>query len=154
MKTNIVALVALAFLVTACGSSSPGGDGRAQAQPEARILARPASIRRPSHDGASLTLLQPSDQMFRQGQTIRLTVKIDRGDFTDPVYIQFDGLPDGVKVVERDATIPVGAWYASFTLQADETADIVENHLVRVTAKTQEGLELSQIFRLTVEDKR
>jgi|SoiMethySBSTD1v2_1073268.scaffolds.fasta_scaffold383422_2 hypothetical protein len=104
--------------------------------------------------GNKLTLLKPADQTLRRGDTNQVTVAINRGGFTSPVPIDFAGLPAGVRVVEADRKIQSGESSASFTLQADNNAALVEKQRVVVTAYTPGGAETREEFRVTVKETR
>ena len=103
--------------------------------------------------GNKLTLLKPADQTLKQGTTNQVDVAIDRSGFSDPVAIDFTGLPAGVRVVEADRKIPSGTHSASFTLQADSNAALVSNQMVTVTAHTPAGGSVSKDFRITVKQR-
>jgi hypothetical protein len=103
--------------------------------------------------GNKLTLLKPADQTVRQGETNQVSVVIDRSGFTDPVSIEFAGLPAGVRVVEADRKIARGDHTANFTLQADANAALVSTQAVTVTAYTPTGSAASKEFYVTVKQR-
>lgn len=99
--------------------------------------------------GRKLGLTAPANQTITQGSTNDIAIKIDRGDFTGPVGIEFVGLPAGVTVV-NPGSIPTGDEMKSFTLRASDTATVVKDHGVSVFASAAD-MRVQQTFKLAVE---
>jgi hypothetical protein len=98
--------------------------------------------------GASLSLAPPSNQSVAPGTNCSLKLSIERTGLEGPVAIRFDGLPNGVSVLEARPAIPAGADAGTFTLHADNDALAPGEHLVTVTAAAESGLSVSKQFRL------
>jgi hypothetical protein len=81
-----------------------------------------------------LSLTVPNDVSIDQGNSETVKVSIDRDNFNEAVTVEFENLPAGVKLIEKDRTIPAGKESAQFTLQVARDAQPVENHPVRVKA--------------------
>jgi hypothetical protein len=99
--------------------------------------------------GAKLGLTAPSDQTIKRGSTNEVAIKVDRGDFTGPVSIEFTGLPAGVTVANL-GPIPSGDEMKNFTLRATEAAGVVNDHPVTVIASAAD-MRVQQTFKLDVE---
>ncbi|MEZ5963949.1 MAG: hypothetical protein R3F56_08910 [Planctomycetota bacterium] len=99
--------------------------------------------------GRKLALTAPVDQSLKQGATNDVAVKIDRNDFTGPVTIDFVGLPPGVSVA-NPGPILAGDESKDFTLRATETAAVVNDHVVTVTASAAD-MRVQQTFKIDVE---
>jgi hypothetical protein len=110
-----------------------------------------AAVEGPS--GKKLTLTKPADQTLKRGQTNQVKVMINRDNFRDPVTIDFENLPKGVSVQDKDKKIAAEDNSANFTLVADANADLVTNHEVRVTATGPDGMKVSEAFRVSVKEK-
>ena len=81
-----------------------------------------------------MSLTVPNDVTIDQGESETVKVSIDRDNFNEPVTVAFENLPAGVKLMEKDLTIPAGKESVQFTLQVERDAQPVENHPVRVKA--------------------
>jgi hypothetical protein len=101
----------------------------------------------------ALTIVRPVDQSMEQGETNAIKIMIQRKDFSRDVPVKFEDLPSGVKVVEKDLTIPADDTSKTFTLYADDDAKPVSNHEVLVTVKGPDGIQASEVFRLTVKER-
>lgn len=84
--------------------------------------------------GKELSLTAPGDTTVRQGNTAKITVKVDRDRFNDEIRLNFSQLPEGVSVQEDNRTIEKGAREATFTLKADDKAPLKEGHRAQVSA--------------------
>jgi hypothetical protein len=104
-------------------------------------------------DETSLTLARPADQSMRQGETNQVSIMIQRQNFSKAVPVDFSGLPSGVKIIEKDLEIPSGDATRTFTLYADNDAELVSNHKVLVTVEGPGGTKVTEIFRLSVKAK-
>jgi hypothetical protein len=104
--------------------------------------------------GRALTLKKPADQTLRQGETEKVNVSISRSKFSDPVSVRFSDLPQGVKVIDADRRLATDESSATFNLQAAPDAALVTNHAVRVTVDGPDGLSATEIFQMTVKEKR
>jgi len=85
--------------------------------------------------GKKLSVTSPGTVKVKQGDSETFTVKISREKFTDPVTLEFSGLPEKVKVVESDHTIAKDKDEGKFTLKADADAAVVDGKEATVTAK-------------------
>jgi len=103
--------------------------------------------------GKKLTVVKPADQTLRRGETNQITLTINRDNFRDPVDVKFENLPKGVQVQDKDKKIATGDNTATFTLVADASADLVENHEVKVSATGPDGMKVTETFRLSVKEK-
>jgi hypothetical protein len=101
--------------------------------------------------GKKLSLLQPTSQTLKRGETNKIAITVTRRGFDGDVGIEFVDLPAGVKVVE-EGRIPKDDNLRNFTLHADNDAALVANHHAKVKAKGPEGLETSQTFEITVKE--
>ena len=99
-----------------------------------------------------LTLVKPAAVTLHSGGMAKADLKIKRENLPGEVSIRFANLPKGVDVVETDSKI-VGDT-GSYTLRASETADLVENSVVDVTASAGPGnIAVSQQMNLSVKQK-
>src|SRR5262245_12541868 len=104
--------------------------------------------------GKKLTIVKPADQTVKRGDTNQVTVAIGRDNFKDAVAIQFDNLPNGVSVEEKEKKIPGDDKVATFTLKADPEAALVSNHEAKVTAVGPDGMKVTESFKITVKDNK
>lgn len=99
-----------------------------------------------------LTLVKPGNVTLHRGGMAKADIKIKRQDLLGDVTIRFSNLPSGVDVVETDSRIVGDA--GSYTLRASETADLVENYAVEVTATAGPGsIAVSQPMNVSVKLK-
>lgn len=103
--------------------------------------------------GKELTLTAPGNTDIKQGESIKVTVKVSRKGFDDPVDVTFSDLPKGVTVADADKSIPKDKDSADFNLKAADDAAPIENHTVKVTAKGG-GASPEATFKLTVKEKK
>lgn len=100
--------------------------------------------------GRKLTLVAPASQKLVQGETNRILVAIARTGIEGPVEIKFEGLPSGVSVVESKPEIPADSSTATFTLHAQNDAQIAMDRQATVTAVGPGGMSVSERFTLDV----
>jgi hypothetical protein len=93
------------------------------------------------------------NQVITQDRTDEITVMIDRDNFSAPVDIKVDDLPDGVKLVTEEKTIPADKDSLTITLKAAADAPPVTDHPAKVTAKAQDMPPAETTFKLTVKAK-
>ncbi len=101
--------------------------------------------------GGELTLIEPDDIEIMRGGTTKLEINIKRDDGLEgPVTVSFDGLPDGVEVVDVDQKITGNE--ATYTFHAKTDAQIVENKQakVTVTGPGEPGSGVAMTFMITV----
>jgi hypothetical protein len=103
--------------------------------------------------GKKLTVEKPSNVTIHRGGTQTVKVNIKRNNYTDPVKVSFDDLPEGVKVDSTDMTIAKDKNEGSFTLKAADDAKLVTDKEVKVIAKGDGNLSIDQTFKLTVKEK-
>jgi len=101
--------------------------------------------------GAKLTLIQPAPQTLKRGETEKIAITVGRSGFEGEVKIEFVDLPSGITVVEEGG-VPKDDNIRTFTLHADNKANLVENHEAKVKAKGPEGLETFRTFKITVKE--
>lgn len=99
-----------------------------------------------------LTLSKPDNLTIKQGATASLKIAISRTGFNDPVLVNFEGLPAGVELVEKDMEIAKDKTSTTFNFRANDTAQLVSNLPVIVTA-IGGGLEARETFNLTIKSK-
>src|SRR5689334_5479252 len=80
-----------------------------------------------------LELTVPGTTTIKQGNTEKVTVKIKREKFDDPVTIEFSSLPDGVKVKEGAMKLEKGTTEATYLLEADSKAPAEKGHHAKIT---------------------
>jgi hypothetical protein len=102
-------------------------------------------------NGSALTLLEPSNQTIERGTTNDIMIAVDRGGFSGPVAIRFDGLPHGVSIVDANPTIQADDNVVMFTMKATRDAAIVSNQYVTVTATGPGELSSTESFKMSVE---
>lgn len=116
----------------------------------ALVLTACASTTSTGGDGARLTLVEPADQTLVRGETNDLAILIRRSNHSGPLALDFDDLPDGIEVVQEDPRVDDGGSMATVTLYAEPDADLTEGHPVRVTARAENGLEVSEWFEISI----
>ena len=103
--------------------------------------------------GKKLTLVKPSNQTLRRGETNEIAISIGRDNFGGPVKVKFAKLPKGVEAVEtRD--IPAEQTHATYTLHASNDADLVQNFEAAVTVEGPDGMATTQTFLVSINDKK
>lgn len=102
-------------------------------------------------DGASLTLVRPSNQTLEPGETNKISIAVMRSNFDGAVPISFSGLPSGIRVVERDLSIPADDSIRTFTFYADPSVAPVVDQIVRVRAEGPGGIAATETFLVTVQ---
>jgi hypothetical protein len=127
-RTSVVAAALLSLLAVGCNKQAEAG-GR---------------------QGTMLALNDPSDQTITQGASNPISISVDRHGFADAVQVSFSNLPTGVRV--QESAIPAGDSKRDFVLVAAPDAQIVNNHIVTVTARGS-GAAPTQTFELTVKPK-
>jgi hypothetical protein len=100
--------------------------------------------------GESLTLVEPSNQTLVRGKTNQITLTIDGDQIRGPLEVRFDHLPSGVRIVEENRKIPASATWATFTLYANDDADLVRGNTVTVEIESEDGLVARHFFDLDV----
>lgn len=130
-KMTVAGVLALAGLVAACDVAKVNDE-----------------------QGRKITLVAPASQKLVQGETNRVLVAVARTGINGPIHIKFDGLPSGVSVVESKTEIPADSSTATFTLHAENDAEIVADRPATVTAVGPGGMSVSERFNLDVVAKR
>jgi len=100
--------------------------------------------------GRKITLVAPASQKLKQGETNRVLVAIARTGVAGPVRIKFDGLPSGVTVVETPTEIPADSSTATFTLHAENDAELAASRPATITAIGPGGMSVSERFNIDV----
>ncbi|MFW5840757.1 MAG: hypothetical protein ACOCZE_09270, partial [Planctomycetota bacterium] len=98
-----------------------------------------------------LTLVEPDDLEITRGQTVRMTINIERGDdLKDEVSVRFNNLPDGLEVIDADKKIV--AEEATFSIRAADDAPLIGGHQasVTVTAPGDEEISATQTFMVEI----
>lgn len=102
--------------------------------------------------GKKLTVVQPSNQTIKRGETNEIAIKVTRTNISDPLTVKFDGLPKGVTVVEEKKITP-DQNSVNYTLHAALDADLVQNSQSKVTVSTPDGIKTTETFTITVKDR-
>jgi len=97
----------------------------------------------------NLSLTAAKNQSITRGATDKVTITVTRENFDETVNISLSGLPQGVTIVEKDATIRSGSSTVTLTLQAAADA-VVGEHTVTITADAVGMPKNMQTFKLTV----
>jgi hypothetical protein len=105
-----------------------------------------SSVRGPG--GEHVTAMSPSSLVIHRGQSVPLTVDIDRQNFNGPVKVSLDQLPKGVSA-DR-SSMKVESTSATFALKAKEDATLVTNQQVAVTIEAMDGRKAKQYVSLSV----
>lgn len=103
-------------------------------------------------NGKKLTLLQPTSQTMKRGETNSISITVTRSNFGDAVGVKFANLPKGVHVIE-DKKIGADQNIGTYTLHSAPDADLVTNHVARVTVEGPEGMTATETFEITIKDK-
>lgn len=103
--------------------------------------------------GEKLTVMRPTDQTVKQGETNQVSIIINRDNFRDAVEVVFDKLPPGITVTDKDMTIAADKNKATFTLKAEPNAAPVSNHKVTLIVKGPSGMKVEEKFQLTIKEK-
>lgn len=123
-----LAMVAVVASSVACSSTATGKDDR------------------------KITLVRPANQTLRRGEINKVAITVVRKNISTDVAVKFQHLPAGVKVIEEDRKMKPEEIIVSYTLHADNSADLVTNHNVEVTAEGPDGLAASEVFEVTVKE--
>ena len=102
-------------------------------------------------EGDKLQMMPVSDVTVDAGKTAKVTVKIDRKDFNEPVKIELSDLPKDVKADDMTKTIDKDDKEATFTLTAGDKADAVKT-TAKVTASAKD-MKTSKEFKVEVKKK-
>lgn len=133
MKSTTLICLALAAALAAC------------AAPESRS---PASSVAP--EVPSLTVVRPSDQALRRGETNRVTVEVRREGLPGAVALEVSNLPAGVEVIGEMPKLEDGVTTGELTLYAHPDAVLVTGHAVQVTARGPGEVAASEWFHVDV----
>ncbi len=107
------------------------------------------TVKKGADTAKKLTVKAPANTSVKQGETAPITIAITRDKFNDPVVLTFDGLPEGVSIMEDDRTLSKDATSAKLTLKAAADAKVVDDHKVTVTASGG-GMTQEATFKVTV----
>jgi hypothetical protein len=102
--------------------------------------------------GKKLTLLAPASQTLKRGETNQIAITVTRSNFADSVSVKFSNLPKGTSVVE-DKKIDADKNIGTYTLHSNPDADLVTNHVAKVTVEGPGGMTATESFQITVKDK-
>jgi hypothetical protein len=103
--------------------------------------------------GQKMTLVSPADQTLKRGEVNRVAVTVLRENLIDNVKVSFEDLPDGVNVIEKDREMNHDDLVVIYTLHAENDADLVKNHEVKVRAEAPDGLAVTESFTVSVVDR-
>lgn len=103
--------------------------------------------------GKKLTIYKPADQTVMRGENNEIAITVARTNFEGALRIQFDDLPKGVKVLDADKGIPAGESRIVFLLHADPDADLVSNHVAKVTVEGPDEMMALETFQISVKDR-
>ncbi|MGE3809387.1 MAG: hypothetical protein AB7K24_32385 [Gemmataceae bacterium] len=103
--------------------------------------------------GKKLELTGPSKTDVTQGETAKITIKVDRKEFKGPVDLEVSQLPEGITVLENEKRIVEGKDSVELTLKATPEAPPVAGHKAQVAAKAGEMKVGPIAFEIDVEKK-
>jgi hypothetical protein len=128
MRNRPLLLVALVALAAACerGASVTGEQGK-------------------------LSLSKPRAVIVQRGGTGQADIAITRMNVPGEIKVSFADLPRGVTMTETTNTIAGDG--GSFTLRANDSADLVEHHVAQVTVTGSDGTAVTQPIEVTVIEK-
>ena len=138
------ALLAVSCLVvTGCGKTGPG-DTKPNTAPG----------KTDKGDALSLKVTAPANTSVKQGETVKVTVKVNKDNFKAPVKVSFGKLPDGVSVATdaKELMIPIGKDSVDIELKAAAEAKPVVPAKVEVMVES-EGLHDKSDFMLEIKQK-
>ncbi|MEQ8768651.1 MAG: hypothetical protein RL885_32390 [Planctomycetota bacterium] len=125
--SRTILILGLLFLISGCASTTSHGT-----------------------DGRALTLLRPKDQSLSRGGTNKVLVTVERDGFSGPIAIEFEDLPDGVRVIEEDPQVPADDYFQNFTFYVEDNAPVVSDHSIRIIATGPNGLEAVEHFQVDI----
>jgi hypothetical protein len=100
--------------------------------------------------GESLSLFKPADQTLQRGSATTVKVVVARDALPGAIDLDVDQLPSGVEVTGGALEIAPGSNFGEFTLEAEPDAALVTSHAVKLTARAESGISVSQTFLLSV----
>lgn len=104
-------------------------------------------------NGRKLSVVQPSSQTMNRGDTNKIDISVSRTNFGDALGVTFSDLPRGTTVVE-DKKIASDRSSGTYTLHSAPDADLVTNHVSRVTVEGPGGMTATETFKITVNDRK
>jgi hypothetical protein len=104
-------------------------------------------------DGGKFTVTLPENQSLNPGESTKLKIKVDREGFDEDISVKFEGLPEGVRVVDADRKVKKGEKEQEYVLDAKPDAKPVKNHKVKVIASGK-GSEITREFGVTINEKK
>jgi hypothetical protein len=102
--------------------------------------------------GKKLTLIAPASQTLKRGETNQIAITVTRSNCADSVAVKFSDLPKGTSVVE-DKKIDADKNVGTYTIHSTPDADLVTNHVAKVTVEGPGGMTATESFQVTVKDK-
>lgn len=99
-----------------------------------------------------ITMGKPSNQKLKRGETNQVEITIWKENINADVYVRFENLPQGVRVIENDNNSSDNRCVSNYRLIATKDALLVNDQVVRVTADGPDGLAVMESFEMTVED--
>lgn len=103
-------------------------------------------------NGKKLTLLHPASQTLKRGETNQIDITVTRTNFSEAVGVVFSDLPKGTTVVESKK-IAGDKNIGTYTIHSAPDADMVNNHVVKVTVEGPDGMKATETFQITVKDR-
>jgi hypothetical protein len=98
-----------------------------------------------------LTLSPPGGVTVHRGDVAEVKIEVERKDVAGSLSVDFDDLPEGVSVVNKDKKIEGDS--ETYSLKADTDAALVENHQAKVTVKGPDRMAATQTLRVTVKQR-
>lgn len=146
MKTGYLVMAGLvaASLAAGCNKTTTTGPGSSTATKNTNSAGQPAAKK--------LSLMAAKDQTIKQGAEDKVLVTINRDNFSDPVSVGFEGLPQGVTMVETNPVISGSDNTINLTLKAADDAAVGEKD-VTLFAKAAGVEKNTQTFKLTINKK-
>ncbi len=130
MRTAMLLLLALSGL-TGCGSQTVRGP-----------------------EGTALKISEPADELMRRGDNGRVQVWIERTGFAGKIKVRVENLPPGVSVRNESLEISEFEDRITLLLHADFDAQLVNDWPVKVFATSENGIEVSESFDVTVHNRQ
>lgn len=144
---NRIYLAAVGVAVFALAGCGKEGTSTAPPKPDTQAPGEKPGEKR------KLTVKAPGGQNVTRDMTTDFSVSVDRDNFAGAITIELRDLPKGVSVVTKEMTIPAGKDSLTVTVKAAPDAPVMENHVVRVSAKATDMPEAVTDFKLDVKAK-
>ncbi len=105
-------------------------------------------------NGAEMTFRKPHSETMRRNETGEITLRIERKGFVEPVAIDVEGLPNGVRVLNAPLQFEQDQERMILHLQAANDADLVTDRVITVRVHGPGTAIAAQSFELTIKPSR